>query len=236
MARSVFAPLDDAFFSRPSAELAPDLLGLWLLRTELDGTSSGGPIVETEAYGGPEDEASHARFGRTRRNQVMFGPPGHAYVFLVYGMHHLLNVVSESDGHAGAVLVRAVRPLLGIDRLRARRGRAVERPERLAAGPARLSQALGVDLELDGADLSVPGALWIAHPGTGRLSEARAHGILRGPRVGIGYAGPEWRTRSWRFGLAEDPALSRPFPPLLAPGAAAGPASGAGGRPVAEER
>lgn len=222
MAGSVFAPLDRSFFARRSAELAPDLLGLWLLRTDPDGSLSGGPIVETEAYDGPEDEASHARFGRTRRNRVMFGPPGHAYVFLVYGMHHLLNVVSETDGEPGAVLIRAIRPVIGIERVRARRGRLLDRPERLAAGPARVSQAFGLDLAFDGSDLSAPGPLWIAHPGTLGSTEARALEVVSGPRVGIEYAGDEWQARPWRFGLAGDPALSRPFPALPAQGARAG--------------
>jgi DNA-3-methyladenine glycosylase len=226
---SLFAPLDRSFFARRSAELAPELLGLWLLRAEPDGAVSGGPIVETEAYGGPEDEASHARFGRTRRNRVMFGTPGHAYVFLVYGMHHLLNVVSETDGDPGAVLIRAIRPVLGIDRVRARRGRSLERAERLAAGPARVSQALGVDLDFDGVDLSVPGPLWIAHPEAGGLPEAQTRDIVSGPRVGIDYAGEAWKGRPWRFGVPGDPALSRPFPSLPARVAVAGAGRTAGG-------
>lgn len=171
--------------------------------------------METEAYDGPQDQASHARFGRTRRNAVMFGPPGHAYVYLVYGIHHLLNVVSEGEGTPGAVLLRGIELLRGADLARARRGAeaAMRYPGiALGAGPARLSQALEVDLALDGADLASPGRLWIGHPGPERLDAARAPGLLVGPRIGMGAMDAAWALRPWRFGLAGSLGLSRPFP------------------------
>ncbi|HEX5467134.1 MAG TPA: DNA-3-methyladenine glycosylase [Candidatus Limnocylindrales bacterium] len=204
-----------AFYDRSSLDLAVDLLGLWLLRREVDGSLSGGPIVETEAYDGPQDQASHARFGRTSRNAVMFGPPGHAYVYLVYGMHYLLNVVSEGTGTPGAVLLRGIEVRRGGPSARARRGplAAARDPEAaLGAGPARLSQALAIDRTLDGTDLARPGPLWIGHPGPAALALARAAGLLVGPRIGMGRMEPEWALRPWRFGLPGSLGLSRPFP------------------------
>lgn len=203
--------LPRSFFARPSWLVAPDLLGMLLLRNER-GDLSGGLIVETEAYDGPQDRASHARAGRTPRTEVMFGPPGHAYVYLVYGLHHCLNVVTETDGEAGAVLLRALQPLEGLESIRSRRGRPGEPDERLAAGPARLCQALAVDRRLDGKDVTVPGPLWLAAPSEAALGAARAGGIVSGPRVGVDYAGDGWAERPWRFGLAASRSLSRPFP------------------------
>ncbi len=199
------------FFARPSWVVAPDLLGMLLLRDDGEGLS-GGLIVETEAYDGPQDRASHARAGRTRRTQVMFGPPGHAYVYLVYGLHHCLNVVTETDGEAGAVLLRALEPTNGLEAIRTRRGRPNEPDERLAAGPARLCQALAVDRRLDGADLTQAGPLWLARSSQDLDRPRRAARIISGPRVGVGYAGDGWAERAWRFGLARSPALSHPFP------------------------
>ena len=142
----------------------------------------------------------------------MYGPAGHAYVYFVYGMHRMLNVVSEPDGRPGAVLIRALAPALGAERMRARRGRRGEPLARVASGPARLCQALGIGLELDGVDLAIPGELWIAAPGAPILAEALAGGVTVGPRVGVDYAGDGWAERPWRFGLTRHAALSRPFP------------------------
>lgn len=203
--------LPRSFFARPSWVVAPDLLGMLLLRDDGEGLS-GGLIVETEAYGGPQDRASHARAGRTRRTEVMFGAPGHAYVYLVYGLHHCLNVVTETDGEAGAVLLRALEPTIGLEAIRSRRGRPNEPDERLAAGPARLCQALAVDRRLDGADLTAPGPLWLAPPPQDVDGSRRAARTISGPRVGVGYAGDGWAERAWRFGLAGSASLSRPFP------------------------
>jgi DNA-3-methyladenine glycosylase len=164
-------------------------------------------IVETEAYAGPGDLASHARAGRTPRTAVMFGPPGHAYVYLVYGMHHCLNVVCGPDGQAAAVLVRAVEPVAGIERMRERRGATGGPDHRLGAGPARACQALGIDRRLDGIDLLRDERLWL-----GAAIERDGPTIVSGPRVGVEYAGPDWSTRPWRFGIAGHPSLSRPFP------------------------
>jgi DNA-3-methyladenine glycosylase len=179
-----------------------------LIRRESGGIS-GGLIVEAEAYGGPDDLASHARAGRTARTAPMFGPAGHAYVYLVYGMHHCLNVVTEGDRQAGAVLLRALAPTLGLETIRARRGRPDEPDARLAAGPARLCQALAVDRRLDAADLCRGDELWLSPPSGG---EGEALPIVSGPRIGVAYAGAGWADRPWRFGLAGHASLSRPFP------------------------
>jgi DNA-3-methyladenine glycosylase len=199
-------PLDRTFFARDTETVARDLLGIWLLRSTPDGLT-GGPIVETEAYGGPEDLASHARAGRTLRTAAMFGPVGHAYVYLVYGMHDCLNVVAYEGREAGAVLIRAIEPRLGIELMRARRvngGRAGD-DSRLAAGPGRLCQALGVTRLLDGHDLTSGEGLWLAAP-SGGSTQAE---IASGTRVGVEYAGDGWSHHPWRFWLAGNPSVSR---------------------------
>jgi DNA-3-methyladenine glycosylase len=165
--------------------LAPALLGLRLVRDTREGRS-GGIIVETEAYGGPADRASH-------------------------GLHSCLNVVAEIDGVAGAVLIRAVRPVDGLELMKARRGRPGDPDARLAAGPARLCQALGVDRTLDGHDLTRGAGLWLEDPASGERERSRAAGIEAGPRIGVTYAGEDWAERPWRFGLRGDASLSRPF-------------------------
>lgn len=204
-------PWTRARFARPSVELAQALLGALVVRHGPGGRTSG-LVVETEAYAGPEDRASHARAGRTRRTAPMFGPAGHAYVYLVYGMHSCLNVVAEHDGVAGAVLIRALAPLEGVDRMRGRRGAAAGPDARLAAGPARLCQALAVDRGLDGHDLTAGRDLWIADAPPDLAGALAARGIVTGPRVGVAYAGADWANRPWRFGVRGHPSLSRPFP------------------------
>jgi DNA-3-methyladenine glycosylase len=208
------AALPRSFFEAPVVQVARSLLGCALIAQGPDGTIAG-LIVETEAYAGPEDRASHARAGRTSRTAPMFGPAGCAYVYLVYGMHWCLNVVTGGSGQAAAVLLRAVEPRAGITLMRARRGLPVGSHDRLlCAGPARLCQAFGVDRSLDGHDLTRPGSLWIGVPEDGRPPTARARrpAVLVGPRVGVEHAGRPWSERPWRFGLRGSPWLSRPFP------------------------
>jgi DNA-3-methyladenine glycosylase len=183
------------------------LLGKVLIRDD-GGVRLAARIVETEAYAGPEDRASHARAGRTPRTAVMFGPPGHAYVYLVYGLHHCLNVVCGPEGEAAAVLIRAVEPLAGVARMRERRGPSGGPDLRLAAGPARTCQALGIERELSGLDLLSDERLWLAHDPACAVT---AEDIVSGPRIGVDYAGPDWGPRLWRFGLAGSAALSKPF-------------------------
>ena len=196
-----------AALSTDPVTVAQRLLGALLVR-DLGAERSIARIVETEAYGGADDRASHARAGRTPRTTVMFGPPGHAYIYLVYGMHHCLNVVCGDDGAAAAVLVRAVEPVAGLERMRSRRGAAAGSDVRLAAGPGRTCQALGIDRALDGIDLVSDDRLWLARD---PASAPEDHDIVCGPRVGVDYAGPEWATRPWRFGVAGSAALSKPF-------------------------
>jgi DNA-3-methyladenine glycosylase len=206
--------LPRSFFARPTPELALALLGVRLVRRWESGAVSTGLIVEVEAYGGPEDRASHARSGPTRRNAAMFGPAGHAYVYRVYGVHACLNAVGAADGAVGAVLIRAVMPELGPEALVARRtaaGRSVPPLARLAAGPGNVTAAFGIGLESDGLDLTAGAAVSLVASEREVQVALMAAGVVCGPRVGVGHAGPD-RARPWRFGVRGHPALSRAFP------------------------
>ena len=174
-------PLPVAFYDRPAAEVAVELLGCRIV-SELGGEVVVGEIVETEAYVGPDDEASHAhrRFGVTRRNAIMYGEPGVAYVYRIYGMHWCLNAVTGAAGHPAAVLIRAARPAEGIETARARRP---GRPDRdLMRGPANLCRAMAIDGALNGRPLDTS-PLWI-EPGR----EIAGEEVATGPRVGISRA------------------------------------------------
>jgi DNA-3-methyladenine glycosylase len=187
-----------AFFARDVHVVARELLGRWLVHRERRGVVAG-RIVEVEAYGGPEDAASHARPGPTERNAVMFGPPGRAYVYLIYGMHHCLNVVTGREGEAGAVLIRALEPRLGLARMARRR--AVREERRLARGPGCLARALGIGIALNGADFT-RGPLWISRGRTRRPGER----VAESPRIGIRRAAD----RPWRYFLDGNPFVSGP--------------------------
>lgn len=169
--------LDRSFYARPTLEVAPELLGKQLVRCR-EGRRAVGRIVEVEAYLGVGDMASHARRGPTRRNQVMFGPAGHLYVYLIYGYHNCMNVVCEVPGTAGAVLVRALEPVAGI--------------EGGTNGPARLCAVLGIDRSLSGIDLTTGDLLWLEDSG------GPPPPIKQSRRIGVEYAG-EWAARPWRF-------------------------------------
>lgn len=186
--------LERAWFDRPSTELARDLLGARLVH-ESEAGVVGGRIVEVEAYRGPEDLAAHSSRGRTARNAVMFGPPGHLYVYLIYGLHHCLNVVAGPGDKPEAVLIRALEIDEGLGLARQRRG---ERPAaaRLASGPGNVGQALGVDRRLNGVDL-MTGPVRV-QPRAGPRPRTST-----GPRVGVDYAGP-WAARPMRFWIADD--------------------------------
>jgi DNA-3-methyladenine glycosylase len=194
------------FFARPTDVVARALLGVHLVRQSAAGLCAG-RIVETEAYGGPADRASHARAGVTRRTRPMYGAVGHAYVYLVYGMHECLNVTARATEPAGAVLLRALEPISGLELMRQRRGRPAEPDARLAAGPARLCQALAVDRSFDGHDLTAGDRLWLELPVD--VEQAPPAAVASGPRIGVAYAAPEWASRAWRFWLPASPSLSR---------------------------
>lgn len=181
-------PLPRAFYDRDTAEVAQALLGMQLVHVH-EGIQRVGRIVETEAYLGPHDLAAHSARGRTARTEVMFGPPGHAYIYLIYGMHHCFNVVTEREGHAAAVLVRALEPVQNI--------------ESRTAGPGLLCKALHLDRRHNGLDLCAD-VLYIAEPAQ------RQHATLvRRPRIGVEYAGP-WARRLLRYYLKGNAHVSRP--------------------------
>ncbi|CAN5574969.1 MAG: DNA-3-methyladenine glycosylase [Chloroflexi bacterium] len=193
------AALNRHWFDRPAVELARELLGARLVHGSSDGVV-GGRIVEVEAYRGPEDRAAHSSRGRTPRNAVMFGDPGHLYVYLIYGLHHCLNVVAGPGSKPEAVLIRAIELDEGLALARKRRGpRAVD--YRLASGPGNVARALGVDRSLDGVDL-LTGPVRV-EARSGAMPRAR-----RGPRIGVDYAGA-WAARPLRFWITDDRHVSR---------------------------
>ena len=194
------------FLNRPAPEVAPGLLGCVLEHESPEGLVAVA-LTEVEAYNGEADPASHAYRGRTARNAVMYGPPGHAYVYFTYGMHFCVNVVCMPPGTASAVLLRAGEVNAGEEL--ARRRRPVRGPARdLARGPARLSQALGIDRAMDGADLCDPASPLRLRD---RIRSGEEDAISTGPRVGVS-AGA---TVPWRFWLDGEPSVSvyRPHVP-----------------------
>ena len=215
------APLSRAVLAGQTLDAARALLGARLVRVGDGGEPRVARIVEVEAYIGQDDLASHARFGRTARNAVMFGPPGIAYVYLVYGMHECLNVVTEPEGRAAAVLIRAVEPVAGIRAMRAARAavavrragttedrdRAARRLDalpaaRLASGPGLVTAAFEITRADTGVDLLDPSAGLRLEAG---VPPARVDVT---PRVGIGYAAEPWRSRPWRLIDPVSPAVS----------------------------
>jgi DNA-3-methyladenine glycosylase len=185
--------LDAGFFKRSVHDVAPDLIGCTLL---VDGV--GGVIVETESYDST-DPACHAYNGRTARNAALFGPPGRAYVYLSYGIHSLLNFVCEPEGRAAAVLVRALEPSAGIERMRERRGR--DELRELCSGPGKLSEALGIGLDLNAASLEEHPFELLARPDSLEME------IVAGPRIGISRA----VELPWRYCAVGTPHLSQPL-------------------------
>jgi DNA-3-methyladenine glycosylase len=186
--------LDAAFFGRSVHLVARELIGCRLFYE-----GCGGTIVETESYE-RDDPACHAYVGLTKRTETLFGPPGRAYVYLSYGIHSLLNAVTEPEGEAAAVLIRALEPTAGLEAMHTRRG---DRPEaELCSGPGKLTEALGIGLDENGADLGAePFLLLPPEPNwSGK--------VVTGPRVGITKA----MERPWRFSLAGSRFVSRPLP------------------------
>ena len=185
-------PLPRRFYARPTVEVAHDLLGKLLVRSDGVGRARLSRIVEVEAYLGERDAASHARRGPTPRAAIMFGPPGFLYVYLVYGMHHCMNVVTETDGVAGAVLLRAAAP---VD--------AKAAVTRALAGPGKLCAGLGITRRDNGLDLVAGGGLYLAEDGAPPPRRASS------ARIGVAYAGA-WAARKLRFFVPGSPYVSRP--------------------------
>ncbi len=192
-------PLPRDFYDRPTLTVARALIGARLVRMQY-GRKLSGLIVETEAYISEKDQACHARAGRTARTAVMYGPPGHAYVYFTYGNHWMLNVVTEAEGFPAAVLIRAIQPAEGIEIMQRRRH------GRDTWGPGKLTQAMGITQHENGQDLTRRnGELWI-EAGTDVPNSL----VTKGARVGL-YTVPEpWKSKPWRFlvrGWQIDPAL-----------------------------
>lgn len=197
--------LDRSFYlDADVVAIAQALLGKVLV-TCFDGSLCAARIVETEAYRAPDDQASHAANNRrTARTETMFKPGGHAYVYLVYGLHHLFNVVTYREGAAHAVLVRAVEPLSGLSLMLERRGFTSVKTQ-LTAGPGVLSKAMGIFRQHDGTDLcAMDSPIWLADDGF-RLSPQK---IQTGTRVGVDYAGAD-ALRPWRFSIRNNDWVSK---------------------------
>jgi len=176
------------FYDRDAVTVAHELLGKVLVHRS-GGIARRGRIVEVEAYLGPHDLAAHSARGRTARTEVMFGPPGHAYVYLIYGMHHCMKVVVEGEGRAAAVLLRALEPLANIDSR--------------THGPGLLCRAMHIDRRHNGVDL-LSDTLHVEHP-----HNAVDFRIVKRPRIGVDYAGP-WAKRLLRFYIKGNPHVSKP--------------------------
>lgn len=183
------------FYAKDALTLAPRLLGHGIAVRQTDGSVRIGRIVETEAYCGPNDSACHARFGLTARTRALLGPPGHAYVFLIYGMHHCFNVVCGRTGDGHAVLVRAIESVKNIDLS--------------SNGPGKLTRALGIDRRHDGLSL-LSDVVWI-------VKGTRPKAIATSARVGVGYAG-EMADLPWRFFDADSRQVSRPNRKMIGSG------------------
>ena len=184
--------LSRKFYNRPTLTVARELLGATLVRVE-NNVRIAGMIVETEAYVGESDLGCHAKAGKTLRTGVMYGSPGRAYVYFTYGMHWMLNAVTEAEGFPAAVLIRAIRPTEGIDIIASRRGNQPR--STWTDGPAKLAQALGIDKSFNDVNLCSPeSGLWIE---TGETILDK--NVTIGPRVGL-YTVPEpWKSNPWRF-------------------------------------
>jgi DNA-3-methyladenine glycosylase len=190
--------LPHSFYARPTLKVTEDLLGKVLVHRTRQGVASG-VIVETEAYIGEDDPACHASFGRTARSEPLFGPPGFAYVYLNYGIHYLMNAVTEADGYPGAVLIRALQPLDGVALMKMRRapdGRAIDDHD-LCRGPGNLTMAMGITLAENRLDL-LGERLWVEDRGI--VVDA----VRWGPRIGI-RVGTE---HPWRATVADHAAVS----------------------------
>lgn len=190
------------FYNQKTIKVARAILGKFLVR-KIGGKILAGKIVETEGYVGPRDRASHASRGKTARTTLMFGPPGYAYVYLVYGLNYCFNVVTECENYPAAVLIRAVEPVDGIDLMRRHR-RVPEDDRNLTNGPGKLCQALKIDKKLNGADLA-GNVLWIEDRGL----KIKSSDVVSAKRIGVDYA-RQYKNKPWRFYLRGNPFVSKP--------------------------
>jgi DNA-3-methyladenine glycosylase len=197
------AVLSREFSARPTLRVARALLGKILVHRSAAGTTAG-RIVEVEAYRGPGDRAAHTAGGRrTARNEVMWGPAGHLYVYFTYGMHYCCNVVTRDAGYPEAVLLRALEPLEGMSLMRTRRADPAVADALLCRGPANLCRAMGIDRDLNGADLTAGSIVLLDAPAV------PARQIAASARIGVAYAGPD-AALPWRFFVRGAAAVSRP--------------------------
>jgi DNA-3-methyladenine glycosylase len=188
LSEKVVKPLPHMFYNRPTLTVARELIGARLVRI-LNGVKLVGLITETEGYIGEKDLACHAKSGRTARTAVMYGEPGHAYVYFTYGNHWMLNAVSEREGFPAAVLIRAIQPIEGVEIMSARRN------GRDTFGPGKLCQAMGITKSENGVDLTeTTGGLWIE----AGLKVPKSL-VTKGPRVGLNNTPEPWLSKPWRF-------------------------------------
>jgi DNA-3-methyladenine glycosylase len=202
MSKTPLKPLSRNFFSRPTRTVAQELLGCLLVR-HLNGHRLSGIIVEAEAYIGEKDLACHAKAGKTSRTQVMYGPAGFSYVYFTYGMHWMLNVVTENEEFPAAVLIRAIQPIEGVEAMqRLRGGKKV--PD-LCNGPAKLTQALNITRAQNWLDL--------CQPSSGISIEAHtkfpSRTLSAGPRIGLGNTPEPWKSKPWRYLVKDNPFVSK---------------------------
>lgn len=184
--------LERAFFRRDTLQVARELLGKRLVRLE-GGRRLAGIITEAEAYRGEEDQGCHAKAGLTPRTRVMYGPPGHAYVYFTYGMHWMLNFVTEAESYPAAVLIRAILPVEGVEVIAARRGKQPQ--AHWTDGPAKICQALNIDKRFNGADLCAAEGRLFVEEGRPIPDE----NVTTGPRVGFNNVPEPWNSIPWRF-------------------------------------
>ncbi len=195
--------LSRSFFERPTLSVARELLGQRLVRIEADSKRLTGLICETEAYIGSDDDGCHAKAGRTPRNQSMWGRAGVCYVYFTYGMHWMLNLVTEQEGFPAAVLLRGVHPQEGIERIQERR---VGQPrQHWTDGPAKLCQAFGIDSKHDGHDICLPESV-IFVESADRVDD---RSVTVGPRVGLNRVAEPWKSIPWRFRVTTETYFER---------------------------
>lgn len=193
--------LDRQFFNRNTLIVARELLGKFIVR-KIGKQELVGKIVEVEAYNGPEDLASHASRGETKRNSIMFGHPGFSYVYLIYGINHCFNIVTEDHGYPAAVLIRAVEPVEGIEVMK--RFRKLQEEKNLTNGPGKFCQAFKIDRTLNEIDLMTSSELWIEDRG----EKVERRSMIKTKRIGVDYA-KEYKDKFWRYYIKDNPCVSK---------------------------